>query len=89
MFKYANSFGITGLHQMGSIEDYVDLVEHGDPTLRIWYGHWGPAEQGKDYDAKLRSILEVKGFHNAPGFRHRQGRQHGASAHRGLREADQ
>ena len=60
MFKYANSFGITGLHQMGSIEDYVDLVEHGDPTLRIWYGHWGPAEQGKDYDAKLRSILEVK-----------------------------
>jgi len=60
MFKYANSFGLTGLHQMGNLEDYLDVVEHGDPTLRIWYGHWGPREMGKDYDAQLRKILDSK-----------------------------
>lgn len=38
MQKYANSFGITGLHQMGDLEDYLHMVENGDPTLRIWYG---------------------------------------------------
>ena len=38
MYRYANSFGITGLHQMGGIDDYVHLVENGDPTMRIWYG---------------------------------------------------
>lgn len=38
MEKYANSFGITGLHQMGGLDDYLYIVEDGDPTLRIWYG---------------------------------------------------
>ncbi|MGI9249354.1 MAG: amidohydrolase [Woeseiaceae bacterium] len=41
MYQYANSFGITGLHQMGGLEDYLYLVENGDPTLRIWYGYSG------------------------------------------------
>ena len=41
MHKYANSLGITGLHQMGGLEDYLHIVENGDPTLRIWYGDWG------------------------------------------------
>jgi len=40
MYKYANSFGLTGLHQMGGLDDYVHIVENGDPTLRIWYGTW-------------------------------------------------
>lgn len=40
MYQYANSFGLTGLHQMGSLDDYLHLVENGDPTLRIWYGDW-------------------------------------------------
>lgn len=60
MYAYANSFGLTGLHQMGNLEDYLDVVEHGDPTLRIWYGHWGPRAVGKDYDAELRKILDSK-----------------------------
>jgi len=60
MFKYANSFGITGLHQMGSLEDYLHVAEQGDPTLRVWYGHWGPRGSGKEYDADLVKILEAK-----------------------------
>jgi predicted amidohydrolase YtcJ len=60
MFKYANSFGLTGLHQMGSLDDYLHRVEHGDPTVRIWYGHWGPRALGKDYDTQLRKILDSK-----------------------------
>lgn len=38
MYRYANSFGITGLHQMGGLDDYLHIVENGDPTMRIWYG---------------------------------------------------
>lgn len=38
MQAYANSFGLTGLHQMGSLEDYLHIIETGDPTLRVWYG---------------------------------------------------
>lgn len=39
MYRYANGFGITGLHQMGGLDDYVHVVENGDPTMRIWYGY--------------------------------------------------
>jgi predicted amidohydrolase YtcJ len=60
MYKYANSFGITGLHQMGELPDYTWLVENGDPTLRIWYGEWGPPGAGADFDAGLADILAQK-----------------------------
>ena len=38
MQTYANQFGITGIHQMGSLQDYLYIIETGDPTLRVWYG---------------------------------------------------
>ena len=60
MENYANSFGITGLHQMGGLEDYLYIVENGDPTLRIWYGPRGPRGTGGDYDASVQKILAAK-----------------------------
>lgn len=60
MFRYANSFGITGLHQMGGLEDYLYIVENGDPTIRIWYGHLGPREKIVDYEVTVAAILETQ-----------------------------
>lgn len=60
MEKYANSFGVTGLHQMGGLEDYLFIVENGDPTLRIWYGHRGPRGSGGDIDVSIENILAAK-----------------------------
>jgi predicted amidohydrolase YtcJ len=60
MEKYANSFGITGLHQMGELEDFLYLVEHGDPTLRIWYGYRGLRGSADDYDAGVENVLATK-----------------------------
>jgi predicted amidohydrolase YtcJ len=60
MEKYANSFGITGLHQMGDLEDYLYIVENGDPTLRIWYGHRGSRESTTDFDSGVNDILATK-----------------------------
>lgn len=60
MYKYANSFGITGLHQMGGLQDYAWVVENADPTLRIWYGSWGPRGNGAEYDAALATIAADK-----------------------------
>jgi predicted amidohydrolase YtcJ len=61
MQRYANSLGITGLHQMGGLEDYLHIVEEGDPTLRVWYGHLDMIEAPEDFDAALEKVLEVTG----------------------------
>lgn len=53
MQRFANSVGITGLHQMGDLEDYLDLVERGDPSLRIWYGESGGG--GNDQPTSVRA----------------------------------
>ncbi|MDA0681081.1 MAG: amidohydrolase [Proteobacteria bacterium] len=60
MEKYANSFGITGLHQMGDLDDYLHIVENADPTLRVWFGYRGPRGTGSDYDAGVNDILATK-----------------------------
>ncbi|MEE4362128.1 MAG: amidohydrolase [Pseudomonadales bacterium] len=60
MERYANSLGVTGLHQMGGLADYLHVVEQGTPTLRIWYGHWGPEGTGADYDRGLEEILDTQ-----------------------------
>jgi predicted amidohydrolase YtcJ len=60
MFKYANSLGLTGLHQMGALEDYQYVVANGDPTLRVWYGYFGFSQFRDDYDAGVQKILETK-----------------------------
>jgi predicted amidohydrolase YtcJ len=58
MFKHANSLGLTGLHQMGALEDYQHIVANGDPTLRVWYGYFGFPRD--DYDAGVQKVLEAK-----------------------------
>lgn len=60
MQQYANSFGITGLHQMGDLGDYVHIVENGDPTMRIWYGPRGSIDSGTEFDATVENILKAQ-----------------------------
>ncbi len=60
MYKYANSFGITGLHQMGGLDDYIHIVENGDPTLRIWYGTWSSGGFGDTFEATLKDTVAKK-----------------------------
>jgi predicted amidohydrolase YtcJ len=59
MQRYANSLGITGLHQMGGLQDYLHIVEEGDPTLRIWYGHLGMPDAPQEIDAAIERVLEI------------------------------
>ncbi len=47
--RYANSLGITGVHDMAGREalfDYLSLAQKGDLTLRVWFGEFSndPAE---------------------------------------------
>lgn len=58
MYRYANSFGVTGLHQMGGLGDYLYIVENGDPTMRIWYGFRAPSGTVDGYDETVAAILE-------------------------------
>ena len=60
MQQYANSFGITGLHQMGDLGDYMHIVENGDPTMRIWYGPRGTIDSGAEFDATIENILKTQ-----------------------------
>lgn len=57
MYQYANSFGVTGLHQMGGLEDYLFVVENGNPTLRVWYGHFGLRGSTGEYDDRIATVL--------------------------------
>lgn len=57
MYKYANSFGVTGLHQMGGLDDYLHIVENGDPTLRIWYGPWNRGGVSDTIETVTQNIL--------------------------------
>ncbi|WOJ97054.1 amidohydrolase [Congregibacter brevis] len=59
MQQYANSFGITGLHQMRGLDDYLHIVENGDPTIRVWYGHFGLSMNPDTWDQTLDSVLEI------------------------------
>lgn len=59
MQRYANSLGITGLHQMGGLQDYLHIVEEGEPTLRIWYGHLGMPDAPQQIDAAIARVLEI------------------------------
>ncbi|GAB5413523.1 MAG: amidohydrolase [Congregibacter sp.] len=58
MQQYANSLGITGLHQMGELDDYLYLVEEGDATLRIWYGHYGLRGRSEAFDDGLAKVMQ-------------------------------
>jgi len=60
MQSYANSFGITGLHQMGDLDDYLHIVEHSDPTLRIWYGSRWIGEANTAPAEIVQHVLETK-----------------------------
>ena len=60
MFQISNAFGITGFHQMGGLEDYLYIVENGDPTLRIWYGQRGPGGSSDNMDGVVDDILELQ-----------------------------
>lgn len=57
MQSYASSFGITGLHQMGGLDDYLYIVERGEPKLRVWYGMRAPAGTTEGLDASIDDIL--------------------------------
>lgn len=60
MYEYANSFGITGLHQMGGLEDYLHIVEQGDPTMRVWYGTWNRGGVSDPIEGVVEDILKDK-----------------------------
>jgi len=57
MQMYANSLGLTGLHQMGDLDDYLSIVEFGDPTLRVWYGHYAVRGKPMLEDSDIDTIL--------------------------------
>lgn len=59
MQEYANSFGITGLHQMGSLDDYLSIVESGDPTIRVWYGHLTVNGDVDSVDERIDEALQI------------------------------
>lgn len=53
--RYANSLGITSVHDMdrgAGVEDYLALAEAGDLSVRVWYGKFIGRTAGTDAVAK-------------------------------------
>ncbi|MFM7395924.1 MAG: amidohydrolase, partial [Gammaproteobacteria bacterium] len=60
MQAFANSIGITGLHQMGDLADYLHLLETARPSIRVWYGQvWSAGEDVKPVVA-VRDIIDLQ-----------------------------
>ncbi len=60
MQAYANSVGITGLHQMGDLQDYLHIVETARPSLRVWYGQGWSAGEDLSPAAAVRDIIDLR-----------------------------
>ena len=60
--KNANSFGITGVHEIASLDSaalYIDLLESQELTVRTWFGTVG-LQEGADTLVSARGDLNAK-----------------------------
>lgn len=60
MQAFANSVGITGLHQMGGLADYLHLLETSRSSIRIWYGQGWTAGEEVAPSVAVRDILALR-----------------------------
>jgi len=60
MQTFANSVGITGLHQMGDLADYLYLVETAHPSIRVWYGQGWSVGEGVSPDLAAKEIIDLR-----------------------------
>ncbi|WP_220474170.1 amidohydrolase [Aurantiacibacter xanthus] len=45
---YANSLGITGMHNMAAYDDWLHVLQDGGLTMRMWHGFFGGFDPAKD-----------------------------------------
>jgi len=60
MQAFSNSVGITGLHQMGDLADYLHLLETAHPSIRVWYGEGWSAGENVSSDVAAKEIIELR-----------------------------
>jgi predicted amidohydrolase YtcJ len=74
---YANSLGITTVHEMASIniaDEYLALMKKGQLSLRVWFGTYANSPDDIHSIAKQRSTLNQQAFEyakkskNGPNF---------------------
>lgn len=46
--KYANSLGLTGMHNMTSYDDWLHVLQKGGLTMRMWHGFFGGFDPAND-----------------------------------------
>lgn len=60
MQSFSNSVGITGLHQMGDLADYLYLLETARLSMRVWYGQGWSAGEDVSPDAAAKEIIDLR-----------------------------
>lgn len=83
--NYANSLGITGMHNMTSYDDWLHVLQQGKLTMRMWHGFFGgfdpandPMRRGSATMAERVANLKaeqarVRSLVNATGFQQKVG----------------
>ncbi|GAA5047892.1 amidohydrolase [Erythrobacter westpacificensis] len=46
--QYANSLGITGMHNMTAYDDWLHVLQQGGLTMRMWHGFFGGFDPAND-----------------------------------------
>lgn len=56
--KYANSLGITGMHNMTAYDDWLHVLQQGKLTMRMWHGFFGGFDPANDPMRQPGSVEE-------------------------------
>lgn len=60
LVNWANSIGITGMHNMSTYEEFLRVLETGDLNLRIWHGYFDVFNSTKNLDARVGEIQALQ-----------------------------
>lgn len=57
---WANSLGITGMNNIAGIDEFLDMLENGDLTVRIWHGYFGFRGDDSNLDQRVAEVVAIK-----------------------------
>tara|TARA_B100002003_G_scaffold92980_1_gene86703 strand:- start:9073 stop:10764 length:1692 start_codon:yes stop_codon:yes gene_type:complete len=60
LIHWANSIGITGMHNMSSYEEFLEVLETSDLNLRIWHGYFDVFNSMENLDERVKEVKALQ-----------------------------
>ncbi|NVK56856.1 MAG: amidohydrolase [Alteromonadaceae bacterium] len=60
LIHWANSIGITGMHNMSTHEEFLKVLETGDLNLRVWHGYFDVFNSMENLDERVKEVQALQ-----------------------------